>query len=1269
MVSQVLRIENDNRVSLSLKRLSVSVRSSKKDLEAGVNDSATILNDITFDLNSGSMLAIMGGSGSGKTTLLNTLSQRMNIRKKSLVFSGSIEYKKENDKNISNSYMMQSDIFDAGLTVFETLKIQADLRMLPDVKKEEKLNLIDSLLSILELTHLRDSPILGFWNAPSTLSGGERRRVSLAISLLSKPAILFLDEPTTGLDASSSLKLILILKNLASKEVGITIVLSIHQPRPEISILFDKICFLTRGGKMLFYGSLPEACSYFNEFGLVEKTNENVNIVEYAMNLLVKDTSTKSTEEETSKKIQRLVETWKEYSHNEEIPKLNEKESKKMFEKNINLFSREPKEKISFFQEVKVLSKRSFLLSIRDKGTLFSFNGVSIILGAICGWLFYKPDPDLAGIRSITSSLYVLLELIGFFPLLIEIERLWQTEGVTFMREHQEGYVSIPGFVVSRRLGKLLTEDLPVPIFFSCIVYFMWGLRLENSEGNNDPSFFFIFLAIAILTNLISLSLAMVAFSVCKNFAISTFLLNIDYQLQNLACGYFVNASTMPVYVRWTKYISHFWYAFGALTANQYHNWQGDCPYDSNSGLCDEYSGNYQLDILGYPVDWITEPICILLAWFVGFNLMAILFLYFKSYDMEIAKTKKNRIGGEEEEEEEEDSDEAKAVISKKKAEFESSSFNHDNIGYEVNIVDLSLSVNQYNMFWKKTGSKTLLNEINANFDAGKLNIIMGPSGSGKTTTLNYLSNRLSGKRNFTSQGGIYLNRQRKIDPEMMGRISSYVAQHDSSLIGNLTVRENLFFQAKLRLPLEQHNNIPSMVQTILRKTGLIDCADTLIGSDLVKGISGGEKRRVSIAIQLLSNPKIIFLDEPTSGLDSKTSTAILSLLNDLCNENNTTIILTIHQPSAEMFNEFGSLLLLARGGKVVYNGSSSKVSDYLSGIGYPCLNSNICDYLLDLVTVGMTETKEESQKRIEQLVNIWTGRKQVININSNDTIDLSKLLKQRLPVTSTFVTLCRRQLLTTIRSTDVLIARGFQTVFVAIFVAIYFAPLKDTQDGISNRLGLIQETLNLYFVGFVNNMSLFPNEKQLFFQEYRDGTYGVFEFSTCYLLNELPMEILTCLIYAIFIVLACGLPRDAAMYFTMFAGSFVAVNCGESLGIMIVSLFDHLGVAMNILNFCLFLAIFMGGTMSINMPDFFKGVNYINPMKYVIATCAKLGFEDQEFSCYTSECTLDTGMKVLENYNLNNNLGLMFLGLIVSVVVYRLIATSLIWTRVRFFL
>src|SRR5258706_152899 len=139
--------------------------------------------------------------------------------------------------------------------------------------------------------------------------------------------------------------------------------------------------------------------------------------------------------------------------------------------------------------------------------------------------------------------------------------------------------------------------------------------------------------------------------------------------------------------------------------------------------------------------------------------------------------------------------------------------------------------------------------------------------------------------------------------------------------------------------------------EAILMRMGLKDCADNVIGNDLIKGISGGEKRRVSIAIQILTNPLVLLLDEPTSGLDAFTANSIMSVLLGLAAEGRT-LILTIHQSRSDLFEHFGNVLLLARGGSPCYAGPGSNMLPHFAALGYTCpTTTNPADFALDLIT------------------------------------------------------------------------------------------------------------------------------------------------------------------------------------------------------------------------------------------------------------------------------------------------------------------------------
>lgn len=236
--------------------------------------------------------------------------------------------------------------------------------------------------------------------------------------------------------------------------------------------------------------------------------------------------------------------------------------------------------------------------------------------------------------------------------------------------------------------------------------------------------------------------------------------------------------------------------------------------------------------------------------------------------------------------------------------------------------------------------------------EPGSFTALMGPSGSGKSTLLDALSNRLASNA-FLS--GIVLLNGRKTKLSFGG--AAYVTQ-DDNLIGTLTVRETIMYSARLRLPDKMaREEKRALVEGTIVEMGLQDCADTVIGNWHLRGISGGEKRRVSIAIEIIMRPRLLFLDEPTSGLDSASAFFVTQTLRGLSRDGRT-VIASIHQPSSEVFELFDQLYLLS-GGKTVYFGKASGAYEFFAEAGFPCPSlRNPSDHFLRCINSDFDKVK-----------------------------------------------------------------------------------------------------------------------------------------------------------------------------------------------------------------------------------------------------------------------------------------------------------------------
>ncbi|KAL1220905.1 ABC transporter G family member 12 [Cardamine amara subsp. amara] len=260
--------------------------------------------------------------------------------------------------------------------------------------------------------------------------------------------------------------------------------------------------------------------------------------------------------------------------------------------------------------------------------------------------------------------------------------------------------------------------------------------------------------------------------------------------------------------------------------------------------------------------------------------------------------------------------------------------------------------------------TRRLLDGLNGYAEPGRIMAIMGPSGSGKSTLLDSLAGRLA--RNVIMTGNLLLNgKKARLDYGLI----AYVTQEDV-LMGTLTVRETLTYSAHLRLSSDlTKEEVNDIVEGTIIELGLQDCADRVIGNWQSRGISGGEKKRLSVALEILTRPQILFLDEPTSGLDSASAFFVIQALRNIARDGGRTVVSSIHQPSSEVFALFDDLFLLS-GGETVYFGETKFAVEFFAEAGFPCPKKrNPSDHFLRCINSDfdtVTATLKGSQRMRE---------------------------------------------------------------------------------------------------------------------------------------------------------------------------------------------------------------------------------------------------------------------------------------------------------------
>jgi ATP-binding cassette subfamily G (WHITE) protein 2 len=252
------------------------------------------------------------------------------------------------------------------------------------------------------------------------------------------------------------------------------------------------------------------------------------------------------------------------------------------------------------------------------------------------------------------------------------------------------------------------------------------------------------------------------------------------------------------------------------------------------------------------------------------------------------------------------------------------------------------------------------------------MNAIMGPTGSGKTTLLDVLAGR-------TEHRGIegYILVDGHQPPKNFKCMNGYVVQ-DDVVMGTLTVRENLMFSANLRLPQRiSHREKCALVNETIEELGLTTCANSKVGTEFIRGVSGGERKRTNIGMELIISPPVLFLDEPTTGLDASTANAVMALLHRLSLKGRT-IIFSIHQPRFAIYKLFDRLSLLGAG-RTIYHGVSSEALTFFNSIGYECEeHNNPPDFFLDVINGDSTAVRrnEDHIHEEELLTRVQNRRK-----------------------------------------------------------------------------------------------------------------------------------------------------------------------------------------------------------------------------------------------------------------------------------------------------
>ncbi|CAH1794454.1 unnamed protein product [Owenia fusiformis] len=547
-----------------------------------------------------------------------------------------------------------------------------------------------------------------------------------------------------------------------------------------------------------------------------------------------------------------------------------------------------------------------------------------------------------------------------------------------------------------------------------------------------------------------------------------------------------------------------------------------------------------------------------------------------------------------------------------------------------------------------KVTEKKILQNINGLFKPG-MNAILGPTGSGKTSLLDVLAAR---KDPNGLQGTVLVNGQ--LQPSNFKLMSGYVVQ-DDVVMGTLSVRENFHFSAALRLPSSvSYEERKERVEEIIVELGLTKCADTKVGTEFIRGVSGGERKRTNIGMELITAPNVLFLDEPTTGLDASTANAVMSLLQKLSRKGRT-IIFSIHQPRFSIFKQFDNLALLSLG-EMVYHGPSNEALDYFESIGYECeAHNNPPDFFLDIINgdstavagqginpIGETAFDEEANVGVEKTLNLAENlAQQFADSTWNQKLheELAPIYKefQSMNVVGTamgqggeyatgFLTqlgiVSVRALKNIWRNPQTSIMQLFVMLFFGVIVGIiYFQLDLSLTSGIQNRVGaFFFIAMNMMF-GNLSAVELFIKERAIFVHESASGFYRVSAYFLAKLLCDIiPMRLLPVIGFSVVTYWMIGFVPAADKFFFFILNLFLITLSASGLAFFLSSSVSVFAIANLLIALCfVFMMVFSGLLVNLtSIAEWLQWIKYLSIIRYGLSALQINELKDLTF-CSTN--------------------------------------------------
>ncbi|KAI3671594.1 hypothetical protein L1987_87333 [Smallanthus sonchifolius] len=1256
---QNLSVEADCHVGdRALPTLINSARNIVESLLASVGISFTekaklrILKDASGVIKPGRMALLLGPPSSGKTTLLLALAGKLDP---ALRVDGEITYNghklNEFEPRRTAAYISQMDIHAGEMTVKETLDFSARcqgvgsrLEMLTELARREKeagifpeaevdlfmkaTAIEGDASSLITYYNLR---ILGLDVCRDTfvgdqmrrgISGGQKKRVTTGEMLVGPAKTLFMDEISTGLDSSTTFQIVKCMQQVSHLTES-TIFMSLLQPAPETFDLFDDIVLLSEG-QIVYLGPREHIVEFFESCGF--KCPERKGTADFLQEV----TSRKDQEQYWADRnrayryipVSEFSQRFKSFHVGQKL----QHELSVPYDKNQS-------HKAALVYKKYLVPKMELLKASWDKEILlmkrnapvYVFRTIQIVfISFICTTLYLRTEMHQR--NEIDGSLYIgaLLNsmLINMFNGLADLSFTVMRLPVVYKQRdlmfHPPWAFTLPAFLL--RIPISMIESL----MWTVILY--WGVDLAPDAGR-----FFKHLLLVFLIQNVAAGLFRLIAGVCKTMNIANTGGSVVLLLIFLLGGFILPKTQIPNWWEWAYWLSPLSYIFKAITINEFldSRWTSLRSFDNSTSL-----GFAVLKNMDVPTSessyWIGAAA--LLGFVVLFNILFTVSLMY----LEAPGKPQAIISKEEAAAMDGHAIEGSTTKRNKQMRQISTSLSDPNgaskKGMVLPFTPLAMSFDNMNYYvdmpseMREQGvTETrlqLLRDVTGAFRPGVLTALMGVSGAGKTTLMDVLAGRKTGGY---IEGDIRISGFPK-KQETFARISGYCEQTDIHS-PTITVHESLIYSAFLRLSKEVSKEDKMIfVSEVMELVELDNIKDAIVGLPGISGLSTEQRKRLTIAVELVANPSIIFMDEPTSGLDARAAAIVMRAVRNTV-DTGRTVVCTIHQPSIDIFESFDELLLLKRGGQVIYSGPlgrhSQQIIEYFEAVpGVPKITEryNPATWMLE-VSSGAAEirlgidfaehfTTSSLQQRNKALV-------KELSVPSPGAVDLHFETQYAQSTWGQFTACLWKMWWSYWRNPDYNLVRFFFTLLCAIMVGTVFWKIgnkKSSSNDLNTVIGAMYAAI--FFVGINNSQTVQPvvaTERTVFYRERAAGMYSSLPYAMAQVIVEIPYVLLQTIYYSVIVYSMVSFEWTADKFFWSFFLNFFSFLYFTYFGMMTVSIAPNEQIAaIFAAGFYLLFNIFSGFYIPRpKIPGWWIWYYWICPMAWTVYGCIVSQYHD----------------------------------------------------------